>query len=172
MQINKTLNGLADQIDAAIVKYAKDAGKLSVAMEMVAGSMRELAKGCVIPDAPPAAKRNTCSRCRALLHGDGPHCTACQNDIQMLEEKAKRMLEQAEVSEGRMVKVLDGPLADGIDTNISVHPNMPVSTLDAPSYTMIDGHRYKLTKSGLRYAPLSGPGGMIEEANREMSGKR
>ena len=122
-----------------------------------------------IPDAPPVQKK-TCSRCRALWNGDGPHCVACQGDVKMLAEKAQRAAEQVEAVEGKAVRVLDGPLAEeGQDTTASVHPNMPFSTLDAPSYTMIAGHRYKLTKSGLRYAPLSGPGGIIEEANREMS---
>jgi len=101
-----------------------------------------------------AIKAKTCSRCRAFWPGDGPYCVACQGDVKKLEERAKREAEQAEATEGKMVKVLDGPLAEaGQDTAAPVHPNMPVSTLDAPSYTMIDGHRYKLTKSGLRYAP-------------------
>jgi len=101
-----------------------------------------------------AIKAKTCSRCRAFWPGDGPYCVACQGDVKKIEERAKREAELAEAVDGRMVKVLDGPLfVEGSDTVMPVHPNMPVSTLDAPSYTAVEGYRYKLTKSGLRYAP-------------------
>ena len=101
-----------------------------------------------------AVKAKTCSRCRALWNGEGPYCVACQGDVKKIEERAKREAEHAEAVDGKMVKVLDGPLfVEGQDTVMPVHPNMPISTLDAPSYTNVEGHRYKLTKSGLRYAP-------------------
>ena len=45
-----------------------------------------------IPNAP-AVKLKTCSRCRAMWNGDGPHCTACQGDVKKLEERAKREAE-------------------------------------------------------------------------------
>ena len=101
----------------------------------------------------------TCKRCHATWKGEGPLCPACQGDkVKLKELGEKRKAEApADVEEeigGRVAVILDGPLyVKGQETTFPLPPGMPVSTLDAPAYTMIGDHRYKLIEKGLRYAP-------------------
>ena len=102
----------------------------------------------------------TCKRCHATWKGEGPLCPACQGDkVKLKELGEKRKAEApADVEEevgGRVAVILDGPLfVKGQETTFPLPPGMPVSTLDAPAYTMIGDHRYKLIEKGLRHAPM------------------
>lgn len=146
MSLDKVMLELAQQIEEDS-EEVKD-GELTPGYKLFQSYARQIRSAVKMNESTPRDQATRhCRRCMAPL-GDrdlpGPHCVACQGDL----EKRLKKVAQSEEDGVRTAVVLDGPMAEeGQSTSVTI----PVDAVVGGPDINVGGHRYRLTVHGLRY---------------------